>query len=310
MAVSAPAAPPPLTFISGGPGDLSCSPTVTYAVHVVHPGALPGRLYRALADALPPGAAVSVLDVGCVPEYWQAALTGRQMDLTVVEIATQLRELSDQLNPSELPLTLVGWSFGGVIAYEMLLQSSGRRRPVRLVLLDSIAPVPGYQDADGELSADLIFDWFGMYLGAKRDRELAPVPIPAAAGLDERLGLLLAEAVRSGALDAGTALAGLRKVWDVYTQGLVRNSRLSQGYQPEAVAHPAVLVRAERGLLQVPEPLGWEQLIVNGLEVVTCPGNHYTMLTTPEAVSFLASILTAPAGIGAAGSLANHHLPE
>ncbi len=58
-------------------------------VLVVHPGALPAGHYAELAAVLPPDAALHVVDLEQVPEYFQAALRGGRAGVTVPELARQ-----------------------------------------------------------------------------------------------------------------------------------------------------------------------------------------------------------------------------
>ncbi|MFD0573062.1 alpha/beta fold hydrolase [Kitasatospora gansuensis] len=144
-----------------------------HTVHLVHPGALAAQVYRTLADALPEGVGLTVLDLSASPEYGEAALTGGRADTTVEALADWLAaELTDR------QLSLVGWSFGGVVAQSMVERLPADRRPERLVLLDSIAPTEEYQQPDEALEPPLLLGWFAMYLGAKRGR---PVPLDPAA---------------------------------------------------------------------------------------------------------------------------------
>ena len=143
--------------------------------YVVHPGALAPQVHEGLAAALPAGDGLTVLDLGAVPDYADAALTGGRAATTVEALAERLLAT---LEPApEGPYTLAGWSFGGVLALAMTHALPADRRPGRLVLLDSIAPTEAYQQPDDALEPDLLLGWFAMYLGAKRGR-----PVPLAPG--------------------------------------------------------------------------------------------------------------------------------
>ncbi|MFE0459969.1 thioesterase domain-containing protein [Kitasatospora sp. NPDC058965] len=257
-------------------------------VHLVHPGALAVGVYRALADALPAGDGLTVLDLSGLPEYFEAALTGGRADTTVQALADRLLE-ELRSAPGD---TLAGWSFGGVVAQAMVERLPADRRPRELVLLDSIAPTEGYQQPDEALDPPLLLGWFGMYLGAKRGR---PVPLTAehlaGVGTEEGLLLVLDAAVTAGALLPDTPLPGLRKLYETYVDGLLRNNRLTAPYRPVPASVPLVLVTAERGLLPGDRTLGWEPLARHGLAVRGCPGDHYTMLTRPDAAALIAGLV-------------------
>ncbi|MFD1152307.1 thioesterase domain-containing protein, partial [Saccharothrix hoggarensis] len=170
------------------------APEDAHPVVLVHPGAVPAADYAALADVLRPTAALVVVDLEQVPEYFEAALTGGPPATSIDALADRVVAL---LRDRGLPdrWTLAGWSFGAVVAHAAASRLTAAERPQRLVLLDSIAPVPEYTAADDELSADLVLGWFAMYLAAKRGTPVdAP---PAGVGLDAGLDHLLAAALRT-----------------------------------------------------------------------------------------------------------------
>ncbi|MCX4759591.1 thioesterase domain-containing protein [Streptomyces sp. NBC_01275] len=258
-------------------------------VYVVHPGALAPQVYVGLARALPDGEGLTVLDLGAVPDYADAALTGGRAATTVEALAERLLAA---LEPVDGPCTLAGWSFGGVLALAMTHALPAGRRPERLVLLDSIAPTDAYKQPDDALEPALLLDWFAMYLGAKRDR---PVRLDPGAlegrGVDDGLPVVLDAATAAGALLPDTPLPGLRKLYDTYVDGLLRNNRLTAPHRPAPAPLPLVLVKAERSLVPGDETLGWQPLAPHGLTVHLCPGDHYTMLSRPDSLGVLAELL-------------------
>ncbi|PAZ11781.1 thioesterase [Streptomyces sp. SA15] len=260
-------------------------------VYVVHPGALPAQVYRGLADALPEGDGLTVLDLGSVPEYAEAALTGGRAATTVEALADRLLTA---MGPVKGPYTLAGWSFGGVLALAMSRKTPAVRRPERLVLLDSIAPTEEYQQPDDALEPDLLLGWFAMYLGAKRGHpiDLAPGRL-AGRGVDEGLTVVLDAAVAAGALHPDTPLPGLRKLYDTYVDGLLRNNRLTAPHRPGPAPLPLVLIKAQRSLIPDDPTLGWRQLAPQGLTLHSCPGDHYTMLSRPDSLGVIAPLLNA-----------------
>lgn len=260
-------------------------------VLVVHPGALPSGHYAELAAALPAHTELHVVDLEQVPEYFQAALRGGRADITVPELAARAADALRSRGLFGRPWALVGWSFGGVVGHALTALLAPEELPRRAVLLDSIAPVPDYTRADGEVGADLVMPWFCMYLAAKRGGTLTAPAVGRAgpADVDGLLGAVLGQALERGVLRPGTTLPGLRKVYDAYLDGLLRNNRLVQGFRPGPARVPVTLLRPERGLLATPDPLGWEQL-TDDLGVEHTPGDHYSMLRDPVAVKSAAAI--------------------
>jgi thioesterase domain-containing protein len=255
------------------------------SVLIVHPGALPVSVYDGLARQLPDHFGVSLLNLQGVSEYQQAALTGGQSQLSIDDIAesfaAQVRQL---LRPAER-YALFGWSFGGVIAHAMTTHLTGPAAPAHLVLLDSIAAVPGYQAQVSDLSEQTLLEWFCMYLGAKRG-----TPADFTDGVPQSLGDVLAAMTASGALLPGTTVAGLAKVFEVYVDGLRRNSLLTLDFAAAVGRTPTTAVRARRSLLAEPGPLGWDRICPPGLRVLTGEGDHYSMLTDPRTTALLAEL--------------------
>ncbi|MEE1931386.1 alpha/beta hydrolase [Streptomyces sp. TRM 70351] len=269
-----------------------------HTVYALHPGALPVSVWGHLADALPERTGLTVLDLAGVPEYFEAALTGQHGDLTVATLVDRFTDAyrTERAQAPDGPRpTFVGWSFGGVIAQAMTEALPERDRPDRLVLLDSIAPTEAYQQPDESLDAPLLLRWFAMYVGAKRGRALSLGPA-GTDGLDTETGLvrLLDAATASGALPADTPVAGLRKLYDTYVEGLLRNNRLTAGHRPAPASVPLVLAKAEGSLLPQDETLGWPELAPRGLALHTVPGDHYTMLTRPDAAAAIAGLVGRP----------------
>ncbi|GJF29243.1 hypothetical protein KNE206_19430 [Kitasatospora sp. NE20-6] len=264
-------------------------------VYLVHPGALAVGVHRTLADALPDGAGLTVLDLSGLPAYGEAALTGGRAGTTVEALAERLADEHARQHDGG-PWTLAGWSFGGVVAQAMVEHQPPDLRPPRLVLLDSIAPTAEYQQPDDALEPPLLLGWFAMYLGAKRGH---PVDVAAEhlAGCDvaDGLRLVLDAAAASGALPADTSPHGLRKLYDTYVDGLLRNNRLTAPYTPRPAGVPLVLVTADRSLVPGDPTLGWGPLAPHGLELRRSPGDHYTMLSRPDAAAVIAD-LVGPAG--------------
>ncbi len=281
-------------------GPLDRSPrSAERRVIVVHPGALPVAHYEPLASALEPDVALHVADLEREASYFQAAFHGGRATVTIPELTERVVA---ELRAAELfdrPWTLLGWSFGGVVGHAMTALLTEAELPERALLLDSVAPVPAYTPRDEEIAPRLVLPWFCMYLGTKRGGD---VPVPTAAlergaDLDELLTEVLDAALARNVLKPGTELPGLRKVYVTYLDGLRRNNRLVATFAPHRSRTPVTLMRPDRGLLETPEPLGWEQLSED-LTLEYTPGDHYSMLRDPVAVKLVADAARTSASVG------------
>lgn len=270
---------------------------VARRLYAVHPGALAPAVWHPLAERLPRDAALSLLDLGNIPAFFGAALDPKADPPTVGELAGRcLAELAAS-GLADAPFSLVGWSFGGVVAYEIAarLDAEGRGDLLEeLVLLDSIAPVPAFKRTDEVLAPRMLLDWFAMYLGAKRGRPLTVSVAPTATAEDGLLAVLQA-ATDQGVLPPDTELAGLRKLYSAYHGGLVRNNRCTAPYEPGPLDRTVTLVKPERSLLPDGGDLGWSHLSSRPVRQQAVPGDHYTMLREPEAVALLSGLLADPA---------------
>lgn len=256
---------------------------------LLHPGALPATVHGATAQALPDGVGLAVVDIAALPAHRRLGPAEQPEAATLAELIRPLRSEVDRLRAEAGDYVLVGWSFGGVVAHAMASAMADADRPRKLVLLDSVAATEAYTRADDELDTALLLSWFAMYLGARRGREV-PVPDDALAsrGTDEGLAVVLSAAISGGALAPDVSLPGLRKVYESYVDGLLRNNRLTATHRPRPADVPTVLVKADRSLLPGDRDLGWSPLAPHGLTIRHCPGDHYTMLSRPDAVRVIA----------------------
>ncbi|MFF5937302.1 thioesterase domain-containing protein [Streptomyces sp. NPDC012508] len=285
-------------------------------VYAVHPGALPVATWANLAGALPQDTGFAVLDVGAVPAYVEAALNPGASDLTVDRLVDILIDAyrADVAGSAEAggggpagPVTFVGWSFGGVLAHGMTERLKPEERPDGIVLLDSIAPTETYTYAEDDfVDPRIVLRWFAMFLGAKRGTDVpfrTPSVPPAATssevpssavGADHVLaGLeqLLQDAVACGALPEGTPVQSIRKLFDAYTAGLLRNNRLTSPYRPLPATVPLTQIKARHSLIPSDPTLGWAELADRTVEAHSVPGDHYTMLIRPDASRAIAGLI-------------------
>ncbi|HZF14023.1 MAG TPA: thioesterase domain-containing protein [Thermoanaerobaculia bacterium] len=184
------------------------------------------------------------------------------------------------------PYLLGGWSFGGVVAFEMARQMRQRGRPVALVaLLDSWAPafvpMPAFERED-DLVRLYLRDQAGIQGLDASWLDGEPPGMGEAAALD----WLLARAHETGVLRASLRSAQVRPLLDVYRAN-VRAYSSYRAYRPRPGDDRLTLFRPRES----PEPTnGWSAYASEPVEVHEMAADHYSMLA-PPAVTGLADRL-------------------
>jgi amino acid adenylation domain-containing protein len=179
------------------------------------------------------------------------------------------------------PVHLLGWSFGGLLAYEMARQlTAAGEAPGRLILLDS-EPLTGPDgpEHDPELLAE-----FSRQL---RRRSGAPT---AGAVPGDWAGLVRA-ARAAGWVDAEVDDRELRRAYDTF-RGHVA---LGRRYVPPALAHPlTVFVATDRDpALRAAQVAAWQRLGTAGVTVTELAGDHFDAVSE-QALRLVARALPAP----------------
>ena len=221
-------------------------------------------------------------------------LDGLSAPLTRVEdIAAHLIRQMEQVAPGG-PYCLSGYSFGGVVAYEMARQLAARGTTVEAVLLwDSFAPA-----AFRKRSAIETLRVLGQHLAGlghrERARFLGRQALKKVKFLSARAARKLpslsstkppAEAVAANASERNAQAQLTEAALDAY-----------RTYRPGAYAGKVVVFQVEErefnlGFRHAPDAYnGWRGLAQGGVEIVRVPGNHNTLLEEP-AVSVLAQRL-------------------
>ena len=207
-------------------------------------------------------------------------LDGQQQPLTnLEEMASHYLEAIKQIQPQG-PYHLIGWSMGGVIAYEMTQQLQAKNESVALLtLIDSYAPtvIPLPSEIDRAMIVNqLAQDWGGLY-GQELDisletlRKLEP---------DEQVKHLFEQAQQQAIFPSEIKIELLLALWDVFQANIIANYH----YQPQAYSGSIILLNASETSPEVIEDPthGWGHLVLDDIQTHTITGDHYTIMKAPQ----------------------------
>jgi thioesterase domain-containing protein len=205
-----------------------------------------------------------------------------QTPLSVVEeMAADYIEAMRAAQP-EGPYLLGGWSFGGVVAYEMAckLQAEGQT-VARLILIDTPAPQL-YDGIDENSAVDklALMARFAQDLGLSLDRLSVSPDQVLCLDENEQLALVLKEAQGANILSAEITASQARRLYNVFRSNL----QATRKYAPSKYDGRVILVKSSDKIDTTrDEPaMGWERLASGELETHTVPGDHYSIVTGPE----------------------------
>ncbi len=195
------------------------------------------------------------------------------------------------------PIDIGGYSFGGVVAFEIARQMEAAGRPPRrLVIIDTPAPVA--DAAPEEEYSDV--QWLWRMLRVRERFHGVDLALTLAdlerAGEQGGYGLVLARLRETGLLPESADADLLLRMAAVGR----RHYRLYRRYQPQRIATPIAVIRAAE--LDASEAeidhasrfrltdLGWAALTCGGVVSAVTPGNHVTMMRPPDLPALAARI--------------------
>ncbi len=184
---------------------------------------------------------------------------------------------------------LGGWSFGGLVAFEMAQQLRAQGQEVALlVLFDSWTPRAETAPPSDDVT---LLAWFAHDLG----RMYGKTPQLSIDDLrriepELRLRFVIEQASAENLLPPDIGEQQIRRGLQVFAA----NQQAMVHYRPRPYAGRVALFRAsEHPVADLPDPaLGWNDLVEGGVAMDVIPGDHYAMLRPPQ-VQLLAERLSA-----------------
>ena len=174
---------------------------------------------------------------------------------------------------------LGGWSFGGVVAFEIARQLQANGRDVELLaVLDVHAPGALAAETWDRDSAHLLVDIFAEDVGVRHDDLHGR-------SLDEQLDLITRRAISAGLFPAGFTAAMARRAWDVFQT----HRRAERRYEGGPFAGELLLVTSDSRSNEADPTLGWTRF-ADRIIRRSVSGNHQQILRAPS-VEQLASVL-------------------
>jgi thioesterase domain-containing protein/acyl carrier protein len=177
------------------------------------------------------------------------------------------------------PYLLGGWSFGGVIAYEMAQQLLAQNEQIALLaLIDSVSRINGVDVMKEDRVTHLLR--FALNLGLSLEQLTARQDQPLDSGPEEQLRWILKQAQMAHLIPSTTDIATLRNLLKLYETNVLAMFN----YTPQIFRGSVTLFKArERLREEIQDPaLGWNELVTGGLQIYEVPGNHFTIMRRPH----------------------------
>jgi thioesterase domain-containing protein len=178
------------------------------------------------------------------------------------------------------PYILGGWSFGGIVAFEMAQQLQKQGHTVGLLaLFDS--RVPGFNNRPSIVNDAALMIGFAADLGRVFCRELS-ISYDHIQGLRpyEQLKHVLEQARNVGILPDHAGLEMIQRLLQIYRA----NTQALMNYVPQSYSGRITLFRVAKHNSEEfgDRTFGWGKLAEEKLDIQDVPGDHYTMLAKPN----------------------------
>ncbi len=256
----------PLVRLRSDPASSPSAP-----LFLVHPGGGTVLPYRDLAARL---------DADCYGLQAPGLGDGEHPIASVEALATHYVDAIIAQYPSG-PYRIGGWSFGGIVAFDMAHRLRAMRRDVELLaILDVHAPGALPAEEWQKDSARLLVDIFAEDLGVEH-ADLAGRP------LDEQLADITRRAIAAKLFPANFTIEAAQRIWAMFQA----HRRAERQYQGTPYAGDVLLITSDVRLHEQDPTLGWSRF-ARRVAVQRIPGNHQQILRVPS-VDHLAAALRA-----------------
>ncbi|KST62690.1 non-ribosomal peptide synthetase [Mastigocoleus testarum] len=203
--------------------------------------------------------------------------------LTKVEDMASLYVQAIQKIKPNGPYQIGGWSFGGVVAFEVAQQLQKQGHEVSLLaILDSYMPVilDKQKKIDNPYLVGVLSRVFGGMFG--KDNLVSPDEIKHL-GVEEQIDYIIEKARELKIFPPGVERQQNRRILDV----LVGTLKATYSYVRRPYPGKVTVFRAREKHIMAPDPtLVWVELFsvmaAQDIKIVDVPGNHYTFILEPH----------------------------
>jgi amino acid adenylation domain-containing protein len=216
---------------------------------------------------------------------------GDEEPLTTVEEMASLYVKAIKSVQSEGPYQVGGWSFGGVVAYEIAQQLYRQGDEVSLLaILDSYVPIllDKAKNIDNLYLVGVLSRVFGGMFG--QDNLVTPEELESLT-TQERLDYIIEKARIAKIFPPGVEKQNNRRILDV----LVGTLKATYSYQRQPYPGKVTIFRATEKHIMAPDPtMVWVELFsvlaAGEIEIFQVPGHHYSFVLEPHVPALAESL--------------------
>lgn len=232
-------------------------------------------VFREMAAALPEGSPVYAIQM----EWMSKA----EHEFTIEQLAPFYLDVIRKIQKSG-PYHFCGYSFGGLLIYEMAMRLCDEGDDANLVaMLD--APNPAFLSNLSGIDAvqfhkTLLIDRLKKYRRMIGQFEIKRIMASSLASIVTRLGGFFMPAIKAGFRKANRPMPTILRVYDPTTIAL----KAWRSYVPKPYAKSVVFFRVQdRGPEHDRDPsMGWKACVTGGVELHIVPGTHTDMMRMPN----------------------------